>query len=318
MTKNIATIKHINEAFRVVIGDKSQAAMIAEIKAAGYTLSRASLAALIKGEKEQAGDFKMEKVKQEVLDAEAAAAAPAPKADKKAAADKAKDALKAKKDDAAPAPAAKKEKMTAEQTAALAKWGDMGKKDEAAPAPAPAPTTKTLTAEQAALAAEQEKLLPTQEPAAKVSHRGTDWTKVLPQEPVAVLKDSMLHRLFVRLCDPAGATKEQLMSEFGWSAGGLGGIIHWEPKAKGYLLESEKKDGKLHYHLAQIGTGRRYHPEEILIREKAAAAPKAAKEPKAPKEPKAAPAPKVPKAAAPVLGTAAITKRVATKKAAQA
>jgi hypothetical protein len=196
---------------------------------------------------------------------------------------------------------------------------------------------KTLTPEQLKLAAEVENAMPTADskmakvagtnftgkidPATgKQTFRGTDWTKVLPQTPQPIKQDSMLHRLFVRLCDPAGLTKKQMMDEFTWSAGGLSGILHWEPKAKGYFLASEKKEGVLHYYLAEIGTGRRYAPEEILI--KAAPAPKAPKEPKAPKVQAAAAAdaskaPKVTKeqrAQVPNLGAANVTKRVANKK----
>lgn len=196
---------------------------------------------------------------------------------------------------------------------------------------------KQLTPEQLALAANVENAMPSADsklakvagtdftgkidPATgKQTFRGTDWTKVLPQSPVPIKQDSMLHRLFVRLCDPAGVTKKQMLDEFSWSAGGLSGILHWEPKAKGYFLASEKKEGALYYYLAEIGTGRRYSPEEILI--KAAPAPKAPKEPKAPKVQAAAAAdatkaPKVSKeqrAQVPNLGAANVTKRVANKK----
>jgi hypothetical protein len=344
MTAKIATIKHTTEAFRVVIGDKTQKAILEEIKAAGYTLSRGSLAAMINGEKETAGDFKMEKVKQEVLDAEVAPAPEAPKADAaptpKGAADKAKAA---------------KEKLTKEQKDAGALWGLEG---QGAAPKAGKPEAKTLTPEQAKLAADAEAAMPTKQTGVtgeKKTARGTDWTKILPQEPVPIKKDSRLHKMFIRLCDPKGVSKDELMNEFNLSAGGLGGIIHWEPKAKGYFLASEKVEGKLRYHLQYInGAGRRVLADDIKVQEgrvmmdtsvralidaakgvvkevkaaKAEAAPKApaanvatkkaakAAEPAAPKADKVK-VTKEQRGQVPDLGTANVTKRVAAKKAAQ-
>lgn len=197
-----------------------------------------------------------------------------------------------------------------------------------------------LTPEQQALADKVEAEMPTRDNQ-KPSLRGTDWKGVLPESPIPVKRNSKVHQLLVALCRPEGVTKKQLMDEFGWSAGGLSGVLHWEPKAKGYMLRSEKKDGEqryhLCYHLSYKGGAEptRVQPEEILIHEGGSAAPKtdlAAKikelkkargipvpeaAPKAPKEPKvkaaaaenADKAPKVSKeqraAAAPLAGAAA-------------
>lgn len=252
----IITIKHNTEAFRVVTTDMSQKAIHEAIKTAGFTLSIKSIAALLSGEKTEAGDFKVEKMTQAAIDAELAAApAPAPVVEAPAPAAGKSAAEKAK---------AAKDKLTKEQKDAGAAWGLEGQ----APAAPVKGKGKTLTPEQAKLAGDVEKEIPTREATGepKAARKpGVDWTKVLPQEPVAVREGSMLHRLFVRLCDPAGATKKQLMDEFNWSAGGLGGILHWEPKAKGYFLQSLKENGELRYHLAQIGTGIRYNPADVKV-----------------------------------------------------
>lgn len=173
-----------------------------------------------------------------------------------------------------------------------------------------------LTDAQKALVAEVEATTGESAVPKKISMKGTDWKQVLPLEPQPVKKDSIKHRLFVMLCTPGGVTKEQMMAEFGWSSGGFGGVIHWDPKAFGYLLLTEKREGKLFYSLGYHGQpGRLVQPEEVPLKEaKAAAAPKAPKEPKAPKV-------SVPKAAAPAegdTGGARITSRRATKKADEA
>lgn len=322
MTKNVRILKHTSADFQLEVEGKSQAAILAEIKAAGHTLGAASLRALMNGEKETAGDFTMTKGKP--MAATEAATAPTGKE----AADAAK-AAKGKKDEPKTNPDAAF--LHAGEAAALKKAG------------------KTLTPEQAKLAAEVEAAIPTKETGeGKKTLRGLDWSKILPQEPVPVLKDSMMHRLFVRLAQPNGATKTELMQEFNWSAGGLGGVIHWEPKAHGYFLHPEKRDGVIHYHLAQIGTGIFYKPEQVLIREKGTPNPnrdlaakiRAAKEaagilaPKPPKEPKAPKAEATPAPAAdgtakparvkvsksdlagvPPMAGVSMTKRTATKKA---
>jgi hypothetical protein len=241
-------IAHKTADFNLSTEGLSQAKIVEAIKAAGFTLGQKSLAALMNGSKTEAGDF--------VVKSEAA---PTPKG----AAAKAK-AAKAKTE--APADEVKTDdvkmegKMTKEQEAAASAWGNK-------PAAGAKGKGKTLTPEQAKLAADVEKALPTQDKRAVV--RGTDWTVVLPQTPVEVKTDSKIHKLLVRLCDPNGATKKELMDEFGWSAGGLAGVIHWEPKAKGYFLNKMKRDdGAMAYYVSEIGTGRRYTPEEILTTDK--------------------------------------------------
>lgn len=224
----------------------------------------------------------------------------------------------------------------------------------AATDPAPVqitPALVQLTPEQAALAKDVEAAMPTRD-AEKKTLRGTDWSKVLPTTPQAIKRDSMLHRLFVFLCTPNGVTKEQIMKEFNWSAGGLSGILHWEPKAKGYFLKSEKRDGKLYYSLCYHASYKGgaeptpVQPEEILIRDgapvnsgltakikdlkKQAGIPVKEAAPKAPKEPKAestktepaanaSKAPSVSKAQRAQVPASAgnITRRVSNKKAAQ-
>lgn len=221
----------------------------------------------------------------------------------------------------------------AEDTPADApKADDVKVNDE--PTPADAVAKKELTPEQAKLAADAEaehgsdtKLRPGERidpTTGKPTFRGADWKSILPQEPKPVKEGSMLHKLFVRLATKP-ATKQELMEEFGWSSGGLSGILHWEPKAKGYFLHSEKVDGVLKYSLRMIGG----HPVTTVLT-KAAPEPKAAKAPKAPKEPKApkveaaaaanaSKAPKTPKSVSAVPPSAGnITKRVSKKKAAEA
>lgn len=149
--------------------------------------------------------------------------------------------------------------------------GDTTSAPEASNAPQQ-PAIVELTAEQKALADKVEAELPTKD-AEKKTLRGTDWSKVLPTEPQPVKRDSMMHRLFVFLCTPGGVTKDAILKEFTWSPGGLSGILHWEPKAKGYFLKSEKKDGVVHYslcfHTAFKGGAEPtpVQPEEVLIRE---------------------------------------------------
>lgn len=287
------TLVHTSEVFSVDVEGKSQAAILAEIKDAGYTLGSKSLSAMLSGEKDQAGDFKMTKENAETAAADQAKAAKAKKSAEKS------TPTQPEATDPKAEPWPFKGQSLADRVAGL-------KNTE----------TKNLTPEQAALAKQVEGQIPTKE---KVSYRGTDWSKVLPQSPVAVRKDSVIHRLFTRLCDQNGASKEELMKEFGWSAGGFGGIIHWEPKAKGYFLGTEKKDGVVRYHLQFIGSsGKKVKPEEILVAEKKVAPPKepkAAKQPAAPKEPKPAKV-KVSKeqmATVPPMGGASVTTRTSKK-----
>lgn len=293
----------------VELGSKTQAEILAEMEALGAKIGATSLRELLKGKKDEVGGWKMVEV----------AAAPS---------------AEVKTDEV---------QEPANPAFNFPKGADMQKTEPTTPVniaqmqqDAKNSAPKQLTPEQIALAAAAENAHPTNggkdlkkvgdhvatiDPTTgKQTFRGTDWSKVLPQAPQPVKDGSMLHRLLVRLCDPKGATKQELMTEFGWSAGGLSGILHWEPKSKGYFLHSEKKDGELRYFLQEIGTGRRYGAEEILV--KAPAAPKAPKEPKAPKVQAAAAADaskpvkvsKEQKAQVPNLGAANVTKRVAVKK----
>jgi hypothetical protein len=160
---------------------------------------------------------------------------------------------------------------------------------------------KKLTPEQAELAKTVEKEIPTKE--LKPSRVLKDFSHLLATEPQPLLRNSVMAQLFEDLCAPNGATKEDLMAKFGWSAGGFGGIIHWEPKKRGYALFSQKVDGKLHYHLHFKGTSQKVLPTELIYRDKKPApAPKAPKEAKPAAEPKAA---KPPKEAKPVAETKA-------------
>jgi hypothetical protein len=294
----IATLVRQDGTKVEITGAMKNADMIAALKTAGHPIGATSLRELIAGKKTEVNGWTLVKAEADKKDEKAAPAAfnfP-------------KGSDQPTKDEEKPAAPLNLAQM---QQDAL----------NAAP--------KQLTPEQLALAAKVENELPGSQlkpgqsidPATgKITHRGANWSEILPQAPIPVKDGSMIHRLLVRLCDPKGATKQELLSEFGWSAGGLSGILHWEPKAKGYFLHSEKKDGELRYYLQEIGTGRRYGAEEILV--KAAAAPKAPKEPKAPKVQAAAAADaskpvkvtKEQKAQVPNLGAANVTKRVAVKK----
>ena len=152
---------------------------------------------------------------------------------------------------------------------------------------------KQLTPEQAELAKNVEKAIPTKEP--KPVRVLKDFSHLLATEPQPLLRNSVMAQLFEDLCKPQGATKDELMARFGWSAGGFGGIIHWEPKKRGYVLFSQKVDGKLHYHLHFKDANRKVLPTELIYRDKKPAP--APKEPKVAK-PKAEPKVKAVKEAA--------------------
>jgi hypothetical protein len=308
----IATLVHTNGKTVTLTGDMTKAKMLAAVKDTGNPIGGTSLGELIAGKKENVSGWSVQKP---------------------ASNDSGKPEEKAG------------EQTTNQEAFRFPKGADMQAKQSTAPA---APNVVTLTPEQAALAGKVEAEMPTRD-AVKPTLRGTDWSKVLPTEPQPVKKESMLHRLFVFLCTPGGVTKDQILKEFTWSAGGLSGILHWEPKAKGYFLKSEKRDGKLYYslcyHTAFKGGAEPtpVQPEEILIRDGAAvdngvrakireimkqkgipvkeAAPKAPKEPKAPKVEAAAAAdaskaPKTPKSQMPA-SAGNITKRTSNKKAQQ-
>lgn len=173
---------------------------------------------------------------------------------------------------------------------------DSNKTEDSADTKAVAATggTKTLTPEQAALAAQADAQHGATAQPVKVSRAKTDWeapgASQLPQVPKGVKAGSRMEAFFKYLCTDGGVTREEILNEFKWSPGGLAGIIHWEPKAHGYFLASAKVDGKTRYWLeykpnaeTKMPAGRKVKPEEILITVKAEPAPKAPKEPKAPK-----------------------------------
>lgn len=312
----IATLTHTSGKTVTITGDMSKPAMLVAIKETGNPLGGTSLHELITGKKSEIAGWTVSKPEPQAAAAESTGAT-----------------------DEAP---------QANPAFPFPKGADMQASTEPA-----APAVVQLTPEQAELAKQVEADMPTRD-AEKKTLRGTDWSKVLPQEPQPVKDQSMLHRLFVFLCTPGGVTKAQILSEFTWSAGGLSGILHWEPKAKGYFLKSEKKDGVIHYSLcfhASFKGGAEptpVQPEEILVRtgnatnsglaakikdlKKAAGIPVQEAAPRAPKEPKPA-APKVEAAAAADASKAPkvskeqrsqvpasagnITKRVSAKKAAQ-
>lgn len=245
---NAIVIKHASADFQLSTEGMTKAAVLAAIKAAGYKLGDKSLASLMNGEKTQAGDFMVVAATVAPLNPEAG---------------------KAAGDELVPHDQVKAEDTPRDTANPI----QFPKSADATPAPV------VLTAEQQALAAQVEAEMPTRD-SEKATLRGTNWKGVLPESPIAVKRDSKVHQLLNALCRPAGVTKKQLMDEFGWTSGGLSGILHWEPKAKGYLLVSEKKDGELRYHLcfhlSYKGGSEptRVQAEEVLIHEGGAAAPK--------------------------------------------
>ncbi len=312
MTASIKTIFHKTTGLEINVEGKTNSAIIAEIKKAGFTLGAKSLAAMLKGDVEAAGDFTT--VKPEVKAEEpAVAAAAADTTSGDEVEQLAAPVAPVTKEVRAKKPTLRERVLAAGALAPLAPNLDALEKLD--------PTAREIAEKE--LAEQREAALK----ADKFSFRGTDWSKVLPQSPVAVKEGTKIHGLLVYLTTPGGVTKDEIMTKFGWSAGGLAGILHWEPKAKGYALISEKGgDDKLRYSLAFIGSGgRRVKPEEVLV--KAAAAPKAPKAPKA-AAPEGTPedAPAVKKVRVPkngmdavgvlmaALGGSSVTKRVAAKK----
>lgn len=283
----VRKLAHVSENFAVEFDCRTFADLMADIKAAGFVLGEKSLRSMIKGEKTKAGDFEVIEVKfKPVSAADKKAAAEAAKVAKKAAADaKAAEATKAAEvvvtkpvEVAPPAPVAPviEDKPADEPT----------KVDPPAPAPAA--------------------------PVVKAKRVPVDFSHLIAKEPQPVLRDSVIARLFERLCQPEGASKKELMEEFSWSEGGFGGIIHWEPKARGYQLGAEKVDGVLRYRLQFVNSGgRNVLPSELLYRDKKVAAVAAPKAPKAVKE-VAEPKARIPKAdvagANPMMG-ASVTRR---------
>jgi hypothetical protein len=328
----VKSLSHKGSDFRINVEGKSQSAILNEIKAAGLMLSAKNLSKLLKGEVAEAGDFKGLKSKAHV----AAETSPADKlieqgnaivAGNSAPTTAPTDAAPANTEVAPPTATQTPVAAAAAQTAApaaakavRAKGPSLWERIQAAKAHPAVTAQENLTEEQKALIAKTEA---EQGTVAKVSYKGTNWDApgVLPQAPVAVLRDSKLHKLFEFLTKEGGVTKEQCCAEFGWSAGGFAGIIHWEPKAKGYQLLTEKKDGKIHYSLGyKNSNGKKVEPGSVVVRDKVVAAPKAPKAPKAPaavKTPKVrVPADGMAQAGAAMNGgnAAQVTTRVAAKK----
>ena len=315
-TANVETIAarrlaHKTDNFSIDLTEgKTQAAILTEIKDANYNIGTKSLAALMKGEKSEAGDFMIVGGMQ-IIDGSAPAAAPAAapevvvtaapaptKAEERA-------ALKAKQQ------AEKDERIKAAQEAKAA-LADMNKPAATAPvvapeAPAAAPEAPVdATATPPAVAAA---------PVVKVPRVLKDHSALLPAHGVymPLRKDSVMDQYFTMLCRPEGATKKEMMDKFGWTAGGLSGIIGWEPKKKGYHLASTKVEGVLTYHLEFHANDKDKAGQRVTAADLTYVQPKPAPEPKAPKAPKAA------KAAteAGTLPAGGTTRRVSVKKQAE-
>lgn len=358
MAQATRKLAHVTENFSVEIEGKTNAAILAEIKEAGYTLGSKSLAAMLSGERDQAGAFQIVSEPAEEAPAapapapapvEAAPAAPAPapvEVPAPAAAkprftkeDQAKRREEAAKAKAARIEAArKKAAMTtanvlsaADQDAAegqeggnenaddnqgeeagAANWKFKSKADldaeaqlkaaeaskataDAAaaepagsapaiqPQPAPAPVRarpRTLTPE------------PGTAPAAPAAPRApkkeikytqpTDGSKPKiiwehPDSPIAIRRGTKIDNMFQMLMRPEGATKAEMMEKFGWTEGGLGSVLFWEPKAKGYALVSEKNEqGVLTYHLHFRHGAGKVKPSQIVYFDSPKSAPAAA------------------------------------------
>lgn len=331
-------IAHKTENFSVDLTEgKTQAAVLAEIKEANFTLGSKSLAQLMKGEKTEAGDFTIVGG-MEIIDAAPKEVA---KTDNKPTKEE-RDALKAqqKKDQEARAQAAKDakaakdvkdanaDKKTAE-TAIEVKTIET--EDAAAIA---AQKLKDAEEAKANLAAAQKQLddaklaLKEAQKAAKVPvtkaagepkapRQLIDWSAELPAPGVymPLRKGTVMDSYFQMLCDPKGTTKQQFMDKFGWSAGGLSGILGWEPKKKGYLLVSEKVDGVLHYHLQFHAQDEKRAGQRVQVSDLTYVQPKPAPEPKAPKAPKETAAPKA--GDAPAQPSGGVKHRVSAKKQAE-
>lgn len=309
-TANIETIAarrlaHKTENFSVDLTEgKTQAAILTEIKDANFNIGTKSLSALLKGEKTEAGDFMIVGGMQ-IIDGAALPEAPKmptaeEKATAKAAADEAKAAAKALSAKKMAEDAMKKSggAPEADKIKEDVKAYDKKEGDTAAPNVVTPPADGEVKPE---VAAEPAKAVEPKAPRALI-----DWGDELPPPGVyrEVKPGTMIDRLFQALMKEGGATKAALQAEFGWSSGGMSGVIGWEPKKKGYHLASPKIDGVIHHHLEfhqadPEKAGQRVTPADIkYVQPKPAPEPKA---PKAPKEPKVAKAPADPKA--PVVST---------------
>lgn len=90
----------------------------------------------------------------------------------------------------------------------------------------------------------------------------------IPTAPVEVLRGSKNGLMFEMLARPQGATRNEIMKAFDWSASCLASIIYTVPKSKGYTIVAEKIEDTLHYHLCFIGGAGKVLPEQILYRER--------------------------------------------------
>lgn len=225
-------LAHKIENFSVAVDGKTNVEIIQEIQDAGYKLGKASLVALLDGSKLSVGDFEMIEIKFDSKTKEQKAA----------------------------------EKLAEKNAKIAAKAAEP--KPEADVKVAPVKAARKLTPEPGTVTAKTPKIKAV--PVIKPPRVLNDVSHLLKNEPTAVLRGSVQGRLFEMLCRENGANKEQLMTEFGWSAGGMAGVIHWDIKQKGYALHSEKLDGVLTYflHFHDRDGGGRVRPEQILYREK--------------------------------------------------
>ena len=296
-TEGVKTLFHTKENFKLVIEGMTKGDVMAAIKAANLSIGDKSLADLLNDRKAQAADFEVIYVKFDPIAKKAAAV--------QAAADKATLAAKVKADKAA-AGAIVATKAAEDKAAAAKTKADIKAVKMAEDAEAKALAVKTKAdAKAAAIAA-----MPVKAPRVPV-----DFDHLIAKAPTPQKRGGKIALLLERLCAPTGATKAELMAEFNWSDGGFGGLIHWEPKARGYTLVSEKVDGIIHYHLhyradyAANPSGK-VKPEELMFKpETPVPATKVAKVAK-----ENTPAVKA-KEAEPDVSAAKITKRVRIPKA---
>ena len=87
--------------------------------------------------------------------------------------------------------------------------------------------------------------------------------------PDPVLVGSKNAKMFGLLARPEGATREEIMTELGWSPSCFASIIYTVPKSKGYAIFAEKtEDSALHYHLYFVGGAGKVLPEQVQYRER--------------------------------------------------
>jgi hypothetical protein len=98
-------------------------------------------------------------------------------------------------------------------------------------------------------------------------------SKVIPKEtsgqPESVLVGTKNAKMFELLARQEGASREDIMTEFGWTPSCFASIIYTVPKSKGYAIFAEKTmEGKLRYHLYFIGGAGKVLPEQVRYRER--------------------------------------------------